>query len=358
MDAARAPIKALEEKYHVQTVYGEKIERRTGASENMEAYSPKGGQEDVDYYGPGVVGKNKQTFTVKFDTGSSTFFVPGKNCPAAQCPSPNRYDESGTDLHNTTTVHYGSGTRSGENFIDTVSVAGVSVEQTQLVSLTSREGSAHVAPDSLMGLSLASKNNKPNTFFEDAIAQKKVAANEFSFYLGRTKDGTANQSEITIGGRDPSKFTGEPTVLPLHDTLHWNVAIDGFAVNGKLIPNTASVGTIDTGTTYIVGPGNIVKAVYDQIPGAKAGLSGYYTYPCSSNPKVSIQMGGKQFDLDNEDLALFKFGDSCTGSLVAGLFGNFIVGDTFLKSWYSIYSYDADNGKPAVLLAKANEAGN
>lgn len=30
-----------------------------------------------------------------------------------------------------------------------------------------------------------------------------------------------------------------------------------------------------------------------------------------------------------------------------------IVGDTFLKNWYSCYSYDAAGGKPAVLFGKS-----
>lgn len=31
----------------------------------------------------------------------------------------------------------------------------------------------------------------------------------------------------------------------------------------------------------------------------------------------------------------------------------YVVGDTFLKNWYSIYSYDAADGNPAVSFAKS-----
>lgn len=29
----------------------------------------------------------------------------------------------------------------------------------------------------------------------------------------------------------------------------------------------------------------------------------------------------------------------------------YIVGDTFLKNWYTVFSYDASSGEPAVLFA-------
>lgn len=42
------------------------------------------------------------------------------------------------------------------------------------------------------------------------MALKKVTANEFAFYLGRSKSGTQGASELTLGGRDASKFSGTP----------------------------------------------------------------------------------------------------------------------------------------------------
>lgn len=29
----------------------------------------------------------------------------------------------------------------------------------------------------------------------------------------------------------------------------------------------------------------------------------------------------------------------------------FVIGDTFLKNWYTVFSYSANDGKPAVLFA-------
>lgn len=353
-EAAIAPINELADKYNNEVVYAEsKFEKRTGSSEPMKVYVEDG--YDDDYYGNGLVGAAKQSFTVKFDTGSSTFFVPGPKCPSNQCIGPTRYNEQGVDEHNTTSIKYGSGSCTGENFLDTVTVAGINVDKTQVVSLTERAGSAHVAPDSLMGLGFGKAKGKPNTFFEDAIIQGKVSTKEFSLYLGRSAEGTGDNSEITIGGRDPAKFTGSPILLPLVNQDHWNVKLTGFSVNGgSLISGTSGTATIDTGTTYVVGPPAVVNALWAAVPGAKAASGGYHTYPCSSKPKITFQLNGHPFLISDEDLAFQKSGDTCTGAIVAnGKFSTLITGDSFLKSWYSIYSYDANNGSPAVLLAKS-----
>lgn len=60
-----------------------------------------------------------------------------------------------------------------------------------------------------MGFSTIANSKQP-TFFERLMALKQVTANEFSFYLGRSKSGTQGVSELTLGGRDTKKFTGTP----------------------------------------------------------------------------------------------------------------------------------------------------
>ena len=60
-----------------------------------------------------------------------------------------------------------------------------------------------------MGFSTIANSKQP-TFFERLIVLKKVTTNEFAFYLGRSKSGTQGASELTLGGRDASKFSGTP----------------------------------------------------------------------------------------------------------------------------------------------------
>ena len=88
------------------------LEARATASEPLTDQVEQG--QDELYYGNADV--SGQTFTVDFDTGSADFFVPGPKCSTAQgCVGTTKYDQSGTDEKNTTSVTYGSGSVSGEN---------------------------------------------------------------------------------------------------------------------------------------------------------------------------------------------------------------------------------------------------
>jgi hypothetical protein len=89
--------------------------------------------EDVLYYGSGNVG-GQDGFTFDFDTGSSDTFVPGPKCGAAEgCVGNVKYDNGGQDEGTTTTVTYGSGQVTGENYFDSVTVAGLTAKKQNVI---------------------------------------------------------------------------------------------------------------------------------------------------------------------------------------------------------------------------------
>lgn len=354
------------------------------------------GSEDELYYGSGTVGaKQPQTFTFDFDTGSSDLFVPGPSCGTTQgCVGTTKYSQTGTDEHNTTTVTYGSGSIMGENYFDSVTIAGLTATNQNIVSLTSATGFSGSDSNSLLGMAFQSiANSGQPPYFQTLISQGKVATKEFAFYLGRSKSGTQGNSELTLGGRDTSKFTGAVTQVPVTSQTYWQVALDAVTVNGKSAgPTTKGQAAIDTGTTIIIAPTIAATAIFANIPGSfpLPLVSGspeitLFAYPCSYSGTVAIQFAGKQFVINKLD---FNFGQ-LTGSLLetlgvatptalAGLVTNsalggtciaaiaaadldptenlYVVGDSFLKNWYSIYSFTSNGGSPAVLFAAA--AGN
>lgn len=323
----------------------------------------------ISYYGAGTVGSGNQVFQFDFDTGSSDTFVPGPKCGTAQgCSGSIKYAQTGTDEHNTTTVTYGSGQVSGENYYDSVTVAGLTATHQNIISLTQAQGFSGTGSDSLMGMAFQSiANSKQPPFFFTLIDQKKVNPTEFSFYLGRQKSGTAADSELTLGGRDESRYTGAFTPVSVTSQTYWQVAIDGASV-GSLpdLPTTRGQAAIDTGTTLIIAPTLAAASIFAQIPGSiplplgvGVPLITLFAYPCSENPKVSLRFAGKNFAINPLD---FNFGtvtddvalnlgidlSALTNQLcIAGIAGAdlnpteelYVVGDTFLKNWYSTYQY-------------------
>ncbi|KAK5171894.1 uncharacterized protein LTR77_003531 [Saxophila tyrrhenica] len=351
---------------------------RRGTSSIPDAFEPLKDQgNDLLYYGIATVGAENdkpQAFTTDFDTGSADFFVPGPTCGTAQgCVGKIKYDRGGVDEGNTTAVTYGSGMIMGENYFDSVDVAGLTAENTNVISLTSAQGFSTSKSAARMGMAFSTiARSKQPTWFENLITQKVISNPDFSFFLG---------------GRASDRFRGPVTKIPLSAETYWQVAVDTVLVNGKKAPAfdpTVGNAAIDTGTTLVIAPTLATASIYSRVPGAfPVPVSGtnllVYAYPCKQTPNVAFQFGGKgrKFATNKKDFSLGTIttnfaefiGDDgmarrladtqyCLGS-VAGADINpglnlYVVGDTFLKNWYSIYSYNNDGGKPSVSFAKAS----
>lgn len=137
-----------------------------------------GGDFDEEYYGPMQVGSGstEQVFTVVFDTGSADIFIPGPQCTSnAGCPYNIHYNEGGTSKHRTTTVDYGSGFIEGNDYTDTINIAGLTATNQGFISLTQAEGFNTSAAEGLLGMAFTSLAASGfTTFFENLMAQDRV----------------------------------------------------------------------------------------------------------------------------------------------------------------------------------------
>lgn len=135
---------------------------------------------DEQYYGPMDVGSGntEQIFTVQFDTGSSDIFIPGPQCTSDEgCPFNKKYDEGGISQNRATTVQYGSGVAVGDEYTDSISVAGLTVLNQGFISLTQASGFNTSNSDGLLGMGFTSLADSGfTTFFENLMSQGKVGA--------------------------------------------------------------------------------------------------------------------------------------------------------------------------------------
>ncbi|KAI0124788.1 aspartyl protease [Xylariales sp. AK1849] len=347
------------------------------------------GTEDVAYYGNGTIGaagNSPQNFGLLFDTGSADVWVPGPSCTRAKgCVHTTRYDQGGEDLGTTTSITYGSGSTEGENYVDDLTIAGLTAQNQTLISVTTAAGFTTVNADGLCGMAFSSiAQDNGTTFFENLVAQGSVETDEFSFYLGRISGGTENDSELTLGGRDTSKYTGDFVTVPVTSQTYWQIALDDVKVNGNST-GAAGQAAIDTGTTILVAPTAAARTIFKSIPrtlGLTLAGELIYLYPCDTDESyvpsltfagVDLAINPLDFKLgslsalDVDNLALgnettaaqirshIALADICIAGVIGGdLTGVddlYIVGDTFIKNWYSVFSYSANNGEPAVLFA-------
>jgi saccharopepsin len=181
------------------------------------------------------------------------------------------------------------------------------------------------------------------------VDQKLVDEPVFAFYLSSDGEG----SEIVFGGSDKSHYTGKIVNIPIRRKAYWEVDLDSISLGDDTATFENSGIILDTGTSLIALTTDIAEMINAQI-GAKKGYSGTYTIECSARdnlPDITFGLAGYNFTIGPYDYTI-ESGSSCISAfmgmnLPAGLQG--ILGDAFLRRWYSIY----DLGKNQVGIAAA-----
>jgi len=143
--------------------------------------------------------------------------------------------------------------------------------------------------------------------------------------------------------------------------------MDSVVVNGHEITLSANVtdAIIDTGTTLVGGPKEVLDVMFANINGSAIGgtvdpsFEGYYLFPCSTANTISLgfKFGGQIYNFTGIDLILDDLSSSpglkgmCLSSLfvlgsvlknqITGVNGPaWLVGDAFLKNVYSVFRYE------------------
>lgn len=159
---------------------------------------------------------------------------------------------------------------SGDIYEDDVTIAGLKSLNQTLIAIKSATGFSALNADGICGMAFSAlaKGNAA-TFFENLVASGAVEKDEFSFYLGRLASGTGSDSELVLGGRDSTKYTGSFVTLPVVSETYWQVDLDNVKVRGLVAGlHTKGQAAIDTGTSMIIAPQAAAKEIMSQIPGS------------------------------------------------------------------------------------------
>ena len=189
---------------------------------------PMTNYQDVQYYGPLCIGTPCQNFTLIFDTGSSNLWVPSSKCKSAgSCTRPNFFDKSKSATYKTLddpfSITYGSGSVSGHFNQDSITLGNMTAKEVVFGEVDKEDGDSFKQGanfDGIIGLafpSISENNVTPPLYY--FFQQGLIKDTSFGFYLTRTpnKEG----SEMTLGSADPSKYTGEFTIVNLIAEKWW-----------------------------------------------------------------------------------------------------------------------------------------
>ncbi|KAJ8593943.1 acid protease [Rhizopogon salebrosus TDB-379] len=236
------------------------------------------GSSSIDVTDSGVtytmevgVGNPATQYTLLIDTGSSNTWV-GANAP---------YNPTSTSLDtgNTINVGYGSGTMSGEEYTDTVTLGPNLIIQNQGVGVASSaqgfqdvDGILGVGPVDLTQGTVSNTSDVP-TVTDNLYAQGTISSNSIGVFYEPSSTANVTNGEITFGGTDNTKYTGEINFVPLTTTSpasrYWGINQSISYGTGNTILNTTA-GIVDTGTTLLLLATEHVEAfqAYQQATGA------------------------------------------------------------------------------------------
>lgn len=316
---------------------------------------------NAQYFSEITIGTPPQSFKVVLDTGSSNLWVPSSECGSIACYLHTKYDSSSSSTYqkngSSFEIRYGSGSLSGFVSEDVMTIGDLKIKDQIFAEATEEPGLAFAFGrfDGILGLGFdtISVNKIPPPFY-NMIEQGLLDEPLFAFYLGSTEN-DAEGSEATFGGVNKDHYTGKITEIPLRRKAYWEVDLDAISFGDSTaeLENTGVI--LDTGTSLIALPTTLAELLNKEM-GAKKGYNGQYTVDCAKRdelPDMTFTLSGFDFSITPYDYILEVQG-SCISTFMGMDFPEpvgplAILGDAFLRKWYSVY----DLGKGTVGLAKA-----
>jgi hypothetical protein len=295
------------------------------------------------------------------DTGSSNLWIPSVKCNQRVCKQHDRYNSSSSRSYVANgapiSIQYGSGSMDGFLSQDTVGMGGLFVKGQIFGEATTEAKDFDGQPfDGILGLAFTgiSADNVVPVFY-NMISQKLVKSGEMGFWL--SPDDNEAGSVLNLGGTDPTLYSGS---IEKHDLFLWflgvewyTILIESFYVGdtsyGACYPFCRAI--VDTGTSFIVGPTEYTQPVIDAIGNVNPDCSNV-----DSLPTFSVSMfGGYSYPLspmqyviklpDNSGKMTCQLGIAAMDGLPF-----WILGDTFLRGFYSVF--DVSNYQVGFAVAK------
>ncbi|KAF8260104.1 aspartic peptidase A1 [Lactarius quietus] len=312
-------------------------------------------------YGASVgIGSPPTDYTLLIDTGSSNTWVGAGKA----------YVKTSTSVKTGDSVSeaYGSGTFSGTEYLDTVTISSGLVITNQSIGVASNssgfsgfDGILGIGPTTLtIGTLSPDKSSSIPTVTDNLYSQGAIQSDLVSVSFEPTTSSSDRNGELTFGGTDSTKFTGPITYIPLTTTSpasdYWSISQSIKYGSTTILSTTA--GIVDSGTTLIpiaTDAFNRYQYVTGAVLDGTTGLLKITSTQYSNLQSLVFTAGGTSFELTANaqiwprSLNSIIGGTSSDIYLVVTDLGSpsgsgldFINGYTFLERFYSVF--DTANG--------------
>ncbi|XP_054424725.1 gastricsin [Pteronotus mesoamericanus] len=319
---------------------------------------------DAAYFGEISIGTPPQNFLVLFDTGSSNLWVPSVYCQSQACTGHSRFNPGQSSTYSTNgqtfSLQYGSGSLTGFFGYDTMTVQSIQVPNQEFGLSENEPGTNFVYAqfDGIMGMAYpALAVGGATTALQGMLQEGALTSPVFSFYLSN-QQGSQNGGAVIFGGVDNSLYQGQIYWAPVTQELYWQIGIEEFLVDGQASGwcSQGCQAIVDTGTSLLTVPQQYLSALL-QATGAQEDQYGPFLVNCNNIqnlPTFTFIINGVQFPLPPSSYILNNNGYCTVGvepTYLPSQNGQplWILGDVFLRSYYSVY----DMGNNRVGFATA-----
>jgi len=300
---------------------------------------------NMEYYGIINIGTPPKEFKVLFDTGSSNLWIPSIDCKTCNNKITYNYNESSSYESNNDTfeINYVSGKVSGISNIDNVIFAGYNISNQSFAEVKNVTGLGEIYTlsefDGILGMGFDDISiGKVITPFHNLYLQGLISDQIFAFYLGSDIEG-----ELSIGEYNTKYVNSKISWIPLSIVGYWQFTIDSYDFiienSRRFNLNTNVEAILDTGTSLITVPTyafNYIKYLFD----AKLDDNGLYIVNCNKhrNMVMSLTINNEIFTIDYNDL-IINNKDMCVLAIEEYDNPIWILGDVFIRKYYSIFDY-------------------
>ena len=302
--------------------------------------------KDYAYFVKVQLGSTKEPMYMLLDTGAGTTWVMGSDCTADPCTLHDTFDLSKSTtakgLDSNFSVNYGSGSVTGPSVEDSIHLGDFDITMKFGVADHTSDDFKHFPFDGILGMSMT--ETKTETFAVKLKESGKLKSNVFSVYLNRGSSGQ-NEGELTLGGINEKKYTGEIsyTNVPQKTTTDWAIPLDDLGAGDKTLGIKGRLGYIDTGTSFIFGPPEDAKALHGLIQGASSSDGVNWKVPCDTTQSITFTFSGKSYNVQPAD---WISGPPENGLCKSNIYGHEVVpnswllGAVFLKNVYAVFDMD------------------
>lgn len=337
-----------------------KRQRRTALPLHSQNRSRHQGHHPSEYFGLISVGSPAEDFHVLFDTGSGNLLLPSADCDGVACKKHRRLnasastssvsiaflskpntpigDDGDQDVIN---LVYGTGEATGVIIQDKVCVGSTCARANLVAAVEESAAPFADAPfDGIFGLGLTSLSEAPAFNVLDCMVRDKaVKKGMFSVYLGETD---AEESEILFGSFRAEHMVGSLFWAPVMKTTgFWQVPLDAITLGGRNLAGSSNASAVlDTGTSLLAGPPAVINELLDKLNVA-TNCSNFH-----SLPDIAFVVAGHVLSLSPKDYVdRDTVANECTLPLMTqdvkkGEGQVWILGDPFLRKYYTVYNRD------------------